>query len=426
LNTPTSSFSSNLDSRHKSSNSSITNTSSLSRSNFNNNTRTSSTSHSMNSASLSSVNANKTGSMCFSNSKNSFNPPNSLQNKSSHIPTCVSSGNQKNGITSAFPKTLNSRNQYSVTGSSTSAALNSFSGNLPSNKNSSYHKTTSITDRAASTAHPYKSNSTPAKSNIKPSSSTNKLSGLMNMKTSSNVEKSAAASIDLNSDDFEDDDMFLELIEQEDLILNSQMESESLKPVQENKKSQFPVSKTVGSSNMKSCVKKSNCIEQTNDQLIRQTHNFISPVKSVKQGFDSSTRIQAASPMAAFFKKTHGDQVIATGKQNSLPVKSSTPLKGSKRITGSERCTETKQSRNNSLGSSFDFDDSFMNDEALFESQILPLLEKAETEALNVQSTINPGISSMDGPSSQPQCSPDEIEQKRLAALQRRSQRLKR
>ncbi|XP_067681992.1 micronuclear linker histone polyprotein-like [Haliotis asinina] len=62
-------------------------------------------------------------------------------------------------------------------------------------------------------------------------------------------------------------------------------------------------------------------------------------------------------------------------------------------------------------------DDSFLKDDALFESQIIAMLEEVEYEA-----SQQPKLETNDDKIS---CSPDEIEQKRLAAIAKRKQKLK-
>ncbi|KAH9519643.1 hypothetical protein Btru_003232 [Bulinus truncatus] len=183
--------------------------------------------------------------------------------------------------------------------------------------------------------------------------------------------------------------------------------------------------------------------------------------------FKNSNRLQSANPSSKPAKTTLSSVSHAPGEQktqsfklvenvskNLNPVSSglvvhknclqkpgqkpATPLKSLK-ING---FNDSKQSEmpgaSQQLSDSFienAFDDSFLKDEAVFESQILPILDLVESEALkdsqcsqqpvssppaSQQPVSSPPVSQQPVSSPPVQCSSEEIERKRQAALQKR------
>ncbi|XP_059162223.1 uncharacterized protein LOC131945213 [Physella acuta] len=146
------------------------------------------------------------------------------------------------------------------------------------------------------------------------------------------------------------------------------------------------------------------CIESLSETLL-------SPVKNVH------LNKARTSPIQTFFKKTFSTKTstLSLKSENSMAmVSSSTPVK----IKNSLATNHQGQEGASDSFMENAFDDSFM-DEALYESQILPMLIHAESETLKDTQMEDDKVTSC--PSSPIKCSPEEIERKRQAAIQKRS-----
>ncbi|BFZ12378.1 hypothetical protein BsWGS_15417 [Bradybaena similaris] len=148
----------------------------------------------------------------------------------------------------------------------------------------------------------------------------------------------------------------------------------------------------------------------------KPTGSLVSPVRSVV-GLQDKNKLKKSSPVHAYYKKTFSLQQRRSPRhlktENHSQVhfpSSSTPVKG------------PKNDGSDDVDASFldtVFDDSFSNDQALFESQIVPFLEKVEADA-----TLTQNEPSVLEPSILTKCSSEEIEQKRKAALHKRNLKL--
>nr|KAI8741599.1 hypothetical protein BgiMline_023131 [Biomphalaria glabrata] len=158
----------------------------------------------------------------------------------------------------------------------------------------------------------------------------------------------------------------------------------------------------------------------TNSSLSKPVHtrSSVNPNQRVQRV--SSNPVQALVPPALqkspkqFYGQAPPPKFIQKSSHHT-----STPVKGDHANKGADGPEQSDTSaKSQVLSDSFIenvFNDSFLNDEALYESQILPLLDQVESEAMRESQ------SSQQPKSSPPtQCSPDEIERKRQAALQKR------
>ncbi|XP_046336946.2 uncharacterized protein LOC124118741 [Haliotis rufescens] len=147
----------------------------------------------------------------------------------------------------------------------------------------------------------------------------------------------------------------------------------------------------------------------------KKTSACVSNSTSSSNNLSNTTVLKTKQPVVSTVSASASSSkpaVVKSGAMNSSVLRPQTSQRSNAMADNKPGPTEDLLSTQTLLE-----DDSFLKDDALFESQIIAMLEEVEYEA-----TQQPKLETNDDKIS---CSPDEIEQKRLAAIAKRKQKLK-